>query len=808
VITNILRNVRYAFRTLGRTPGFTVLAVLTLALGIGANGAVFSAIDTVLLRPMPFPNADRLVLLRQVRDDSVVSGVAPIRVEDWNSLSTTFESIAGFYMSDNTTTTGEFPEKIRTANVGPRFFDVLGITPALGRGFAAEEYRFGGPSAVLLGDGYWRARGADPAVLDNPIPVGSSTINIVGVLPPELRYPEPSIDAWTPVTNAPWTLPRTLSWYTAIGRLRPGVTLDQAEADLENVQAQLAAQFPETDSNLTIHARPLKDIVVGGSRASLWLLFGAVSMLLLIACTNIAALLLARATRRERELAIKAALGAPRGTLAAQVLTEAAVLAAIGAALGVAVAFGATSAFQRFAPSLPRVHEIAVDARILLYMSAAAVVVTLLSGVLPALRATRGVGSLSRSSGRTHADTRHSMQWTLVGVQVALSVTLLAGAGLLVRSVDALSRVDAGFNADNVLTLRVSGAYGTEMTDQTVQRINRVLDEVAALPGVEATAIASVLPGVRAEDQREFVLTEGRADAEPSLLAENRIVTPGYFSALQIPLVNGELCSRPVDAGGEAGVTTEVMVNRSFVDRYFPGRSVLGLHLSGGLTRIVENRHLAPGTPPSRIVGIVGDAREVGADRAPAPTVYTCFSAPHPAPWNLIRTSGDPLAAVTMVRRKIAELEPQRSVYEIALLADVMGDAYSQNRLRTMLLTVFAGTALALACLGVYGTLSYIVSLRRREVSLRVALGAMSGNIVAQFLSRALRVVGAACAVGVVLAFAFTQTLSGMLYGVSPMDPITFAGVVALVLGVAATAAFLPAWRASRIDPTEALREE
>ncbi|HVJ28878.1 MAG TPA: FtsX-like permease family protein, partial [Gammaproteobacteria bacterium] len=616
-----------------------------------------------------------------------------------------------------------------------------------------------------------------------------------------------TIDAWVPITNAPWVTPRTLSWYTVIGRLKPDVTLGQAALDLANVQGQLAELYPETDANLRIRVEPLKDIVVGSSRASLWLLFGAVSMLLLIACTNIAALLLARASRRERELAIRASLGAPRGTLAAQLLTEATLLAVTGAALGASLAFGATTAFQRLAPALPRVHEIVVDARILLYMSAATVVVALLCGVLPALRGTRGVDSLSRASGRSHGDSRHSAQWTLVGVQVALSVTLLAGAGLLVRSVDALSRVDAGFNADHVLTLRVSGTYGTEMTDQAVQRINRVLDEVAALPGVEVTAIAGVLPGVRAEDQREFTLAEGRGAAETPLLAENRIVTPGYFSALQIPLVTGELCSRPIDAGGQGPVTTEVMVNRSFVDRYFTGRSVLGLHLEGGLARIVENRHLVA-APPSRIVGIVGDARETGADRAPVPTVYSCFSAPHPAPWNLIRTEGDPAAAVTMIRRKIAELEPSRSVYEIALLTDVIGDAYSQNRLRTVLLTLFAATALALTCLGVYGTLSYIVSLRRREVSLRVALGAMSGRIVAQFLSRALRVVGVACAAGVVLAVAFTQTLSGMLYGVSPLDPLTFAAVIALVLGVAATAAFLPAWRASRIDPTQALREE
>jgi len=311
MFSSTLRHIRYAFRTLGRTPGFAATVVLTLALGIGTDGAVFSAIDTVLLRPLPFRDADRLVLLRQLRD-GIQSGIAPMRVEDWNSLSSTFESIAGFYVADATITTGEFPEKIRNANVGPRFFEVLGVTPALGRGFAAEEYRFGGPAAVLLSDRYWRARGADPSVLDIPIAVGNSTISIVGILPPELSYPEPAIDSWTPVTNAPWTTPRTLTWFTVIGRLRPGVTLERAEADLANVQTRLAELFPDTDSNITIRVAPLKDIVVGGSRASLWLLFGAVSMLLLIACTNIAALLVARASRRERELAIRSSLGAPR----------------------------------------------------------------------------------------------------------------------------------------------------------------------------------------------------------------------------------------------------------------------------------------------------------------------------------------------------------------------------------------------------------------------------------------------------------------------------------------------------------------
>jgi putative ABC transport system permease protein len=432
--------------------------------------------------------------------------------------------------------------------------------------------------------------------------------------------------------------------------------------------------------------------------------------------------------------------------------------------------------------------------------------VTLVCGLAPAIQSTRRARHVSGAT-RTTTTTRHSLQWLLVGVQIALSVTLLAGAGLLVRSIDALSRVSLGFDPTHILTLRVSGQYGVETTDSHIQRINRVLDSLESLPGVEGVAIASHLPGVRDDEQRGFVLLEGRAETAPPLIAETRIVSPGYFAALRIPLLTGELCRRPVNSGWPKWTTTEVMVNRTFAERYFQGTAVVGLHLTGGLDRLVQNRHIA-GALPSRIVGVVADAREAGVDREPAPTVYTCFSYPNPAPWHVIRTTGDPAAAVTAIRRRVRELEPARSVHDIASLEQRMGEAYAQNRLRTWLLSLFAITALALVCAGVYGTLAYAVSLRRREVALRLALGALRTTVVKQLIGTSIRVVAAASVVGLGLALLFTRSLSTMLYGVTPADPATLTSVVALVVTVACVAAAIPAARAAFMSPMRALRED
>ena len=794
----LLRNVRYAVRTLTRTPGFTTAVVLTLALGIGANTAVFSAIDAVLLQPLPFPDGDRLMQLRQTQERTAETNIAPVRLEDWHRLNSTFEAITGHLMENVSETSGNLPERVRRASVTARFLDVWGVAPALGRGFTPDEHQTGGPSAILISDRYWRRRfGADPNVAGQSVRIGSTSFPIVGVMPASFLFPDREVDLWVPATlSNQLAQVRYATWYVGIGRLKPGVTPEQARSNLAAVQAQLGERYPETDRSIGVKVTPLKEITVSGVRSSLWLLFGAVSVLLLITCTNIAALLLSRAAQRQQEIAVRLSLGATRAAVAAQMLTETGLLALAGSAVGWLLALGASGAFRSVAMDLPRMGEIALDGRILLYTLALTVTVTFLCGLLPAIRTARGsLAGASNEAGRRQVSTRNSLQWLLVGTQVALSVTLLAGAGLLVRSFQELSRVNPGFESTRVLTFHMSGSWA-EMANRgrLVQRIDATLEALRALPGVDAAATAIFLPGVPAHYESTFELAERRGDTEARMIAESRVVSPDYFATMGIPLIGGERCGDQARGG-----SSDVVVNRTFASRYLAGwPSAVGLHLSTGNSS----------SPPARIVGIVGDARERGLDRDPGPVVYTCVSAPHPTPYFLVRTQTEPAALAQTVRLKMKELEPARAVYDIAPLEERIGDAFTQNRLRTVLLVLFALTALSLASVGLYGTLSYVVSLRRREIGLRLALGAARSDIIRQFLVQGLRVAGLACICGLVLSIAFTRALSGMLYGVSPSDPLTLSSVIAIVLAVAALAALVPATRAALVEPMRTLREE
>jgi putative ABC transport system permease protein len=790
-LDTVSRHVRQAVRALVRVPGFSLTVVLTLALGIGANSAVFSAMDAVLLQPLPFRDADRLMSLTQSSERTGESTTGAARILDWSRLSTTFRGISGHVLESVSDTTGDEPERTRRATVLPRFLEVWGIDPLLGRGFTDAEHRVGGPAAILISERYWRRRfAANPRVLGTSVRMTDRAYPIVGVLPASFMFPEREVDWWVPQwVDAPWTQ-RQFRGHTAIGRLKPGFTLAQARNDLVDVQRRLGEQYPETDRDVRPLIIPLKETYVANVRGSMWLVFGSVAVLLLIACTNIASLLLTRATRREQEIAVRYSLGASRAAVIAQLLTESAVLAFAGGAAGLLVATGASTAFRLLAPDIPRLENAALNTRMLLYTTGSAVIVALLCGLMPALRGTRGIVA-RRGNGRTQVAGRHSLQWLLVGVQMALAVTLLTGAGLLVRSFDKLSRVDRGFDASRVLTFRVSATFGKERDyTRTVQRINRTLDALNALPGVEAAATALGLPGLPGTIQTEFTLREGRAPQDPPMMADAWVVAPDYFETMRIPFLVGERCRPTTTAEGAA----EVIVNRSFVDRYLAGRTAIGLHLAA--------------TPHNRIVGIVADARERGADNIPVPTVYTCFSAGTPSPWFIVRSSREPAELAADVRRTINRLEPLRSVYDIAPLEDRIGNAYAQNRLRTLVLVLFACTALSLACLGVYGTLSYVVSLRRREVGLRLALGAARSGIVRQFVAQGLLVSAVACACGLVLSIAFAGLLSGMLYGVTRFDPTTLSSVVFVVLTVATVASIVPAARAAFMQPLRALREE
>ena len=793
-----VRNLRLACRSLRKRPGFAIVVVLTLALGIGANSAVFTAVRTILLQSLAFPDAQELMHIEQYepRTANPPTFVAPPRLEDWQRLSEAFQAITGYYPGDISETSGDVPERLACAWVAPRFLQAWGVTPTLGRGFAPEEERFGGPRAVIVSERLWKRRfGSDTAIGGRQLRIGQQSLQIVGVMPESFQFPQTEVDVWAPSpVDAPFAQNRRATWFRVIGRVKPGVTTAEAQADLDRVQAQLARAHPDTDAALGVRVDGLKDVIVGDVGRSLWLLFAAVSVLLLIACTNIAALLLARTADRQQEISIRYSLGASRASIVGQLLTESLVLAVMGSLVGLAVAAGALRTFAELGQGLPRVSELRLDWTLVAYSLCCAVGATLLFGLLPAVRTARRPTSDLAARSRSVAPATHRLQWLLVGLQVALAVPLLFGAGLLLRSFDALGRVAPGFEPDRVLTFRISGDWG-ETADMKAlrRRMDATLASLRALPGVDAAATTIAASGVSFEHPTEMRIVEGGANANQRIMASTRVVSEGYFATMQIPVLAGTACPQESPA-------PTALVNRRFAALYLAGAAPLGRH--------VEHVPANPFLASSRIVGVVGDAREEGLNREPPAIVYWCNAAPLPTPIFLVRTQAEPMAMAQTIRRKLGELEPRRSVYEMAPLGDRLHETFAENRLRTMLLTFFAVTAMSLAAIGLYGTLSYFVHMRRREIGVRMALGALQREVATSFVRQALRVSLVGCVVGLSLAMVLGRAIAGMLYGVSPLDFVTFSGVLLLVLGAAVLASVWPAVRAARVDPMDVLRIE
>jgi putative ABC transport system permease protein len=792
-----LTNLRFALRMMRKSRSFSIAVIVTLALGIGANSAVFSAINAILLRPLPFPDSDQLVILRQF-DRTVnapYSFVAPSRLEDWNRLNTTFQAISGYYTEEISDLSGSIPERVTEAIVAGRFFQIWGVLPAIGRDFNASEQHFGGPHAIIISHRLWMHHfNGDPEALGKQLRLEHSSYTVIGVMPANFRFPDHGVDIWEPgPSDAPFAQSRNETWYRVFGRLKAGITISEARANLAAVQAQLGREFPETDRNLNIDVRSLKEETTSNARTSLWILFGAVSLLLLIACVNIAALLLARSTEREREISVRFSLGASRFAVIVQLLTECLVPATIGSALGLFAAWAGSSLFRHFAKGIPRTDEITLDTRIVLYTFACAAITTLLCGLLPALRATRRtISSELANASRTQVSGRHPLQWTLVGTQVALAATLLVGAGLMLRSFQELGRISPGFETSHILTLRISGNYGeTTNMKALIARMNHTLDVIRAVPGVVNAATAAALPGIHSDDRTEVKLREDPRLSK--IVADSRFVSSGYFAAMQIPVLAGEACH-------ENANYDSVLVNQAFANTYLSGLQPIGRHIELSVNPF---GNLAPA-----ITGVAADAHEQGLDHALFPTIYWCASAPFPTPYFLIRTKGSPMTMAETLRHVIHSIEPARSVFGISPLEQHLSDNFAENRLRAVLLTAFALTAIALACTGLYGTLSYLVTIRKREVGLRLALGASRGQIIRRFLFQGVRVSVVGCAAGIGLAISFSQLLAGMLFGITTTDRNTLLSVVLLVLTVAAVASLIPALRASSVEPMQVLREE
>ena len=790
-------DLRAAVRAIGHRRAAAAAIVTTLTLGVGANTAIFAFVDAVLLRPLPYPDAGRLVAAYELNRGMTQATqlVAPVRLEEWNSGNRTFVGLAGSYFENVTDTTSGGPERIEAMRTSPRFFMVLGVAAAIGRTLSVEEERFGGPPAVVISDAFWRTRvNADPSVVGHRLILGGVSRTIVGVMPASFRYPTATTEMWIPAQTPAFLMrERRARFYTAVGRLRPGVTIDQAQADLSAVQARLGEQFSETDQGWAASLIPLKDEQVGGVRRSLWLLFAAVGLVLLAACGNVACLLLAEATRRRHEVAVRIAVGASRWMVVRQLLAEGFVLALASAACALLFARWATAGLTRLAADLPRIDEVHVDSRMVAFTLIAGIMTTIVFALAPALVATRvdPADALARG-GRGQIAGRRVLPQLLVAAQIAVAIVLLVGAGLLVRSFRRLADVSPGFAPAGVLTFRMSASWSENGTS-VVSRLARTLRRLEEVPGVEAAAVSQTLPAGVDFPPGEFSIV-GR-DAGEKLFAHARGVSSGYFRALRIPVLQGDTC----EDDPAAPIFSRALVTRAFAERYFVGEDPIG-HAIGG-----------PNLPPGRqltITGIVGDVRENGLMRAPEPLIYWCGYSPYwPDPYFIVRASDAHPASVAAIRRALADTEPKRAMYAVRPLEESLSRSMAQQRLNTVLLALFAGTALLVAALGVYGVLSQLVAGQRRDIGIRRALGAQGRQILGSIFAHVGVMTAAGTIAGLAIAAAMSRLMTTLLFGISAHDPLTSVLVPLVLAGVAGVAALIPARRAVSVAPADALRE-
>lgn len=786
-----------AGRALLRRPAFTLATVLTLAFGIALTTALFSVVDTVLLRPLPAPDGDQLVTVQEASpaQRERVSLVAPVRLEDWNRLSRTFTAISGLYAENVTDTSGTEPERLAGRRVAPRFFDVFDVRPLAGRTFHSDEERAGGPAAAVISEGLWTRRfGRQPDAVGRRLTIGGVGYTIVGVMPQDFDSVAGAADVWLPAQFAPLMLShRDARFLTGVGRMKAGVTIEQARADMARVQRLLGDQFPKTDKDWSVALGSLKERRVGSYRRALLLVFAAVGLLLLIAVANIAGLMLVQLHRRAAELAIRSAIGGSRAQVIGAVMREVGLMAAAGAALGGAAAVWVVRGVAALVTDLPRSVELGLDWRALAFTTLATGGAAVVFGLLPAWQATRRGLALSAASGtRGAVGARHRLQSTLVFAQIASSVLLAGSAGLLLRSYGNLSRADTGFNPDGVLTFHVGAAW-----DEDRAKVGRFQEEfiqgLQRLPGVSAAGFANFLPAPGATIRYQ-IRGAGISGPDPNgVTVGERTVTNGYLKALQVPLLAGDWCP---DVKYDFKAPMTGMVNRQFVDQYALGQNVVG-------------REVAFTDQPSRwrIVGVVGNLVEDGPGTAAVPYVYVCMSAGSwPDPEYVVRASGDPRLVAAGVRTLAHGLAPERPVFGMQPVQHVIDGALDQPRLDARLLTGFAAAALLLAALGLYGLMMLGVAERRRELGVRMALGASPADVVWLVMGGAGRLLGAGVAIGLVLTVIAARVLRASLFGVSPIDARSLAGAAAALALVAMIAVAIPARRAAATNALDAMR--
>ncbi len=817
----LLQDLRYGARMLVKQPGFTLIAVITLALGIGANTTAFSLIHTVLIQPLPYRDAGRVLFAQgwDVQRDQRQFNVAAADFEDWRAQCSSFEQAAGYrYWSVNLTGNGE-PERVQGYNVTANLFQLLGVEPLLGRTFQSDEDKPGAAKVAVLSHGFWQRRfGAQSSIVGQTVTLNDESYTIIGVMPPKFEFPQVNFkgDLWVPFShdaarlrveaNANFSM-------VAVARLRPDRTLAQAQAEMDGIYRRLAEQYPQTNANAGIRLLPMQEMIAREARGPLLALLAAALFVLLIACANVANLLLARAQTRVKEMALRAALGATAFRVARQMLTESLLLALLGGGLGVMLGQWLLAAIRSILPEFvlntqPALMELGLNPPVLLFALALALLTSVLFGLAPVWRLTRRelVKDLKEGGRNSGAGMRHRAGNLLVVAEVALSVLLLVGAGLMLRSLYALFNVNAGFTAEKLLVVDVAlPPTRYARPEQQMNFYREALSRLAALPGVEAVGAVNTLPLSTSNSGGPFLI-EGRPLLAPGTQPNSdfRIINPDYFRALGMRLERGRAFTAQDNQPAPLAAPPVTIVNQTFVRRHFPNEDPLGKRIRFGRpTTPLEQR------PWMLIVGVVNDVRHLDLATPPRPESYIPLEqVPRPELTLTVRTSGAPEAMIAAVRERLRALDANLPLYNVQTMEQIVARSLFTQRLTTNVMLMFGGVTLLLATIGLFGLISYTVSQRTHELGIRLALGASVRDVLWLVMGQGLKLVFAGLALGLAGSFALMQMMKTLLFGVSAADPLTFAASALLLALVALVACWIPARRATKVDPLIALRCE
>ncbi len=796
----IFHDMRYGARMLLKKPGFTLIAVITLALGIGANTAIFSVVNAVLLRPLPYAEPERLVWAwGNFRGGTNRASVNPLDFLDYRAGNQSFEHLGAFFTQGGFVTltgSGE-PERLRGGVVTANYFDVLGVKPMLGQSFAAEHEQAGRGQVAILSYGLWQRRfGGDPSLIGKPLTFNGQSFTVLGVMPADFQPPQPA-EGWVPMPIHNLTSDRKAHFIRPIGRLKPGVTLAAAQAEMDGIARRLEETYPE-DKDWSLRLVPLQEHMVGNIEQSLWTLLGAVGFVLLIACANVANLMLARAASRYREIAVRAAMGASRRRIVRQLLTESLLLSLAGGVLGVLLGVWTVDWLVSIsAGNIPAWARVGIDARVLGFTLAATMLTGLLFGLAPALQASKPnlVETLKeggRGAGEGKGHKRVRGLWVVS--EIALAVVLLVGAGLLVRSFIRLQQINPGFDAENVFTLRLDLPEARYRQPEQVENFyDQLQQQLAALPGVEAVGIVSELPMSGQMNDFRFHVEGIPRDPDNVVTADYRRVNQDYFRAMKIPLLRGRQFT-----GQEVRTSSQVaVISEELAKQFFPNEDPLGKRLL-----IDVGKDL-----PFEIIGVAGDVRHRGL----AGNVYQMMYSPslRRAATNLvIRTAAAPLNLAAEVRKVVQAVDKDLPISVLRPMEELVGNSIAQQRMNTFLLSALAALALVLAMVGIYGVMSYSVAQRTHEIGIRMALGARAGDVLRLVVKQGMTLALLGVVIGLLASFALTRLMTSLLHGLSATDPLTFAGVAVALIGVALVACYVPARRAAKVDPLVALRYE